>query len=162
MNETELVAKWTRDSSSLRELVERALTDAVNGTDFAWYMAHEERPRSNRYVLYARSQPWAEGLLEHYWSERSPWPEGQFYTLDVSLDCEHLVLTHSNDTRNEQHNLRNVALHTATTVSLHTLATLVANERQRDLFERYCGFSSLEGIIRWMLETCAPNHFSVT
>ena len=87
---------------------------------------------------------------------------GQFFTLDLSLDCEQLVLTHSNDTRNADHNLRNLVLHTATTVSLYTLAAFYVHDHTRDMFERHCGFSSLEGIIRWMVERCAPNHFSAT
>jgi hypothetical protein len=165
VTEAELLATWTR--GDLRELVERALANALTGTDYNWYLATRERghaveTRSDRYVLYARSQPWAEGLLEHHWNKRSPWPEGQFFTIDLSLECGQLILTHSNDRRNTAHNLRNAVLYTATTVSLYTLASFVVYEHRRAWFEQYCGFSSLEGIVRWMIETCAPNQFSVT
>ncbi|HTR53006.1 MAG TPA: hypothetical protein VMJ10_20065 [Kofleriaceae bacterium] len=171
MNDAALVASWTEDGSSLREVVERALSAALTGTDYEWYLAHRGRSsmsglrveaRCDRYVVYPRSQPWAEGLRERHWSKRSPWPEGQFYTLDLALDSEQLVLTHSNDTRNADHNLRNLVSSTATTVSLYTLAAFILHEPTREMFERHGAPSSLEGVIRWMVETYAPNHFSAT
>jgi hypothetical protein len=53
-------------------------------------------------------------------------------------------------------------MHTATTVSLHALAHLLVNARARAMFEQHGELSSLAEIIRWMIETRAPNYFSVT
>jgi hypothetical protein len=171
-DEASLVEQWTSSPASLADFVEGALARALDDAEYGWYLASRARATMSgmqvdvgcdRYVIYRRDQPWAEGLAETYWSKRSPWPEGRFYALDLAIDTAQLVFVHSNDTSGGPFNLRSVALQDASTVSLHALAGLeLARGERREMFERLLGFTSLDEIIRLIVQTCSPNVFSVT
>lgn len=164
MPDRAIYEEWMKDDSSLLAYVEREIVAALDSTLHGYYLAKKSSPSRNglfvekhynSFVIYPRDQPYADGFQRNC-EERSPWPEGLFFILDVARPYSNLVFIHSNHNRGP----KDMITQTATTISLKALSWFLADGAPG--FTEMFGKQSLALTIRKLVETKPPNVVSLT